>query len=327
MQEEVVSLFWVKNYQAYTEHKKSRQRYLRCLLGVLSFLCLVWSGNCQYWMKGGHGWGVWQVVFSTDRRYLLSAAGDNTIKVWDANPSSSRFGKLIASVNARHVTGVCTLAESNGYVVSGGSVWGRARGTLFDNRVKLWRLHPNGRLTLIDTWLVPGGYGISSLSFVNWLVNGTLRKVVVAGTYEALFLIDINTGATRWHPLPSSGWVLAITSSRNAPEFAIGTEQGRVYVFRPEQEISNPIALPQVRAVLQRSFPITALQYDLTESYLFVGETDWLTGWNVDNGQIVFQQSNPGHIASICVYKGSAGDPQPQYIANPTFLSTPMSVP
>ncbi len=313
MQEKAVPLFGVKNYQAYTELGEGKQRYLRGLLGVLSFLCLVWSGNCQYWMKGGHGWGVWQVVFSTDRRYLLSAAGDNTIKVWDANPFSSRFGKLIASVNARHVTGVYTLAESNGYVVSGGSVWGRARRTLFDNRVKLWRLHTNGRLTLSDTWLVPGGYGISSLSFVSWLVNGTPRKVVVAGTYEALFLIDINTGATRWHPLPGSGWILAITSSRNAPEFAIGTEQGRAYVFRPEQEISIPIALPQVSGVLQRSSPITALQYDLTESYLLVGEKDWLTGWNVSNGQIVFQQSNPGYIASICVYKGSAVEPQ--YIA------------
>jgi WD40 repeat protein len=163
------------------------------LLSLLIGIGSVMPAHTQLWMKGGHGRPVWQTIFSGDQRFLLSAGTDNTIKVWNAQRSSPRFGHLLGSVRA-HVAGVSSIAEYNGLVVSGGGA--------SDNQVKLWRLTSNGKLNFVRSWTTPNGYGVSAVAFTNWIVNNATKRIIVAGSYGGFFLIDQDSGATLWYRFP-----------------------------------------------------------------------------------------------------------------------------
>ncbi len=296
---------------------------LRSLLVWLPMLSLVCLAQSQPWMKGGHGRATFQVTFSTDGRYLLSAGVDNTIKVWDANVSSPRFGQLVASARA-HVAGVASIAESNGQVVSGGGA--------SDNRVRLWRLQADGRLLPVANWQTQSGYGVSAVAFVNWLVNGQPKKIIVAGSYGAFLLVDPSTGATLWHVLPwmpvepPVGWITTIAASRGRNEFAIGTDRGRVYVLRASSS-GNPIAYPDITH--QFFYPdmvhpdmVFAVRYDVTEDFLLIGgRAEQLVGWNLNTGVQVFSVpfenslGNRGWIWSIHAYEWSDTQALRQYFA------------
>ncbi len=292
-------------------------RQLRSQFGLLLVLVVLSSAHSQIlWMKGGHGRAVWQIKFSTDGRFLLSAGLDNTIKVWDASVNSPRFGQLIASARA-HVAGVASIAESNGQVVSGGGA--------HDNRVRLWRLQANGQLMPVAHWQTQSGYGVTAVAFVNWLVNGQTRKIIVAGSYGAFLLIDPNTGATLWYQLPwmpgdePRGWTMSITGSRSRSEFAIGTDRGYIYVVRASS-FGNPIAYPDITRIFNYGESVFSVQYDATENVLLAGgRQEWLYGWNLNTGTQVFSvhfknsSGGGGWIWSVHAYRWSGMQAFRQY--------------
>jgi len=276
----------------------------------------VMPAHTQLWMKGGHGGIVWQTIFSTDQRFLLSAGGDNTIKVWNANRSSPRFGHLLGSVRA-HVAGVASIAEYNGLVVSGGGP--------YDNQVKLWRLTSTGKLNFVRSWATPG-YGVSAVAFTNWIVNNTTKRIIVAGSYGGFLLIDQDSRATLWYRFPwmpgePIQWVAAIAVSRNRAEFAIGTDRGKVYVMRPRAS-GSPIRDPDISNLFDYGDSVHAVSYDVGENFLLAGgRAGLLKGWNLSTNNLVFSvpfrnsTGGGGWIWSIHAYTWSGGLALRQYFA------------
>ena len=287
-------------------------RFLCLLMGIGSVV----PAYTQLWMKGGHGGIVWQTIFSTDQRFLLSAGGDNTIKVWNANRSSPRFGHLLGSVRA-HVAGVASIAEYNGLVVSGGGP--------YDNQVKLWRLTSTGKLNFVRSWATPG-YGVSAVAFTNWIVNNTTKRIIVAGTYGGFLLIDQQDGATLWYRFPwmpgePVQWVTAIAVSRDRAEFAVGTDRGKIYVIRPSGS-GSPIREPDISHLFNYGDSVYAVSYDVMENFLLAGgRAGLLRGWNLSTSALVFSvpfqnsTGGGGWIWSIRSYTWSGGLALRQYFA------------
>ncbi|GBC93615.1 hypothetical protein HRbin15_02115 [bacterium HR15] len=261
--------------------QRGKRQILAQTVGIIVALWLSGHGwaCAQLWMKGGHSAIVWQTVFSTDRRFLLSASGDNTIKVWNADTNSPRFGQLVASVRA-HVSGVVSIAESNGLVVSAGG------GS--DNQIKLWRLQTNGRLNFVRSWRTPL-YGVYSVAFVNWLSYGSPKRLIAAGSKGGFLLADPDSNTSLWYPFP---WmpgepltaVLTIAPAESRNEFSIGTEKGSVYsvyLVRPQSQ-REPIHYPDVLLLFNYGSRVRAISYDTTNDFLLIGgDSGQLVGWRI----------------------------------------------
>jgi len=287
------------------------------LLSLLIGIGSVMPAHTQLWMKGGHGRPVWQTIFSGDQRFLLSAGTDNTIKVWNAQRSSPRFGHLLGSVRA-HVAGVSSIAEYNGLVVSGGGA--------HDNQVKLWRLTSNGKLNFVRSWTTPNGYGVSAVAFTNWIVNNATKRIIVAGSYGGFFLIDQDSGATLWYRFPwmpgePIQWVTSVAVSRNRAEFAVGTDRGSVYVISPSGA-GTPIQDPEISNLFHYGDSVLAVSYDVTEGFLLAGgKAGLLQGWRLSTSDLVFSvpfqnsTGGSGWIWSIRPYTWSGGLALRQYFA------------
>lgn len=290
------------------------------LLVVLGCLLPAFS---QVWMKGGHRGGT-RVIFSTDRRFLISCANDNTIKVWNADLSSPRFGQLVASTRA-HVAVVEAIAEKDGLLVSGGG--------FADNLVKLWRIQTDGKLRLVNSWSV-GSYGVKSVAFVNWLVNGSPKRVIVAGSYNTVWIIDFDTGRLLSYRFPwmpgeePRGWVVSIAVSPSNNEFAVGTDRGYIYVLRPSSLIDpvSRINLPNIIHLFrygdnELNRQLYSVQYDTTGDFLFAGgRAERIDAWNLYTGARVFSvpfensAGGRGWVLSIQAYRWSGTFALRQYL-------------
>ena len=235
----------------------------------------------------GHGSSINSLVFTSDGGLLVSASGarrsaifggDNTVRVWDADPASSTFGAELA--RSESLTG-----WARGLTISGDGHW-LAAARNATQTVHIWRLRRD-----------PENEGVVSLEELPALVGHRESLRVVAFNADATLLFsggadpwvgiwDVASGQLvarlRGFPTGPGQRVSAMDLQPAGGQLAIADRSGEVRLY----DVSGaPTQIVEITRLSGHRAPLTDLVYSEDGDTLFVATEAgrvWL--WDVRGG-------------------------------------------
>jgi len=221
----------------------------------------------------GHTNRIYRVCFSPNGRYLGTASGDRTAKIWEAGS-----GKLIHTLQGHkgHVFSVCFSPDSWRVVTAGG------------NEANIWEVE-SGKLIRTLT-----GH-TKAVHSAEFSPGGAL--IVTAGEEGLVKIWDVRNGREIRNIPISDGWVYSATFNPDGRTIAVGAQGGQV-------EIWNVTTGQKIRTLEGHDRAVRSVSFNRNGRYLAtasVGTTAKI--WDVSNGQL--KQTLSGDYFGSAIFNSS----------------------
>ena len=270
------------------------------LLGVLLLPVVQLSGQTTRTLVG-HTAAVNCAIYTADQRYIVTAAADQVIKIWDA-----KTGKEVSTL-VGHTGPVLSLANSpDGSVIISGAA---------DNSIRMWDV-PRKDPTRIFAAAGLGARGIAVSRNGQWAVSFAAKggQIWNLRSGKSLFALKgqpaVNAVATRPdnNQIASGdarGEIRLWSPFDGKSRGVIGGHEGRVsgLVFHPNSQrlVSTgasgqlkvwQLPLPAERGFSGHTVPVRAVTLTSNGQLAVTGSDDGVRIVNVANGQIVRKLDN-----------------------------------
>ncbi len=276
-------------------------------------------------LLSGHGSTINSLVWSADGALLFSASGakrsaiaggDNTLRVWDVNPNSPRFGSELAQSAAPigWLRGL-TLSGADRYIAG-------ARNGTQTVHIWRWRRVADGGVQLEE--LPPLRGHRESLHVVAFNADASLLFSGGADPWVGVWEVASGELLTRLRGFPAGFGqrVTAITLHPAGQQMAIADRSGEVRLYDLR---AAPAAIPEIARLRGHRAGLTALTFSADGQTLFVATEAgrvWL--WDVRGGEapyrafailqehedIVMSLAQTGDLLAAAGGKGSGDIPQ-----------------
>jgi len=215
-------------------------------------------------LQSGHTGTVNAIAFSPDDRYLATASGDQSVKLWDL-----QTGLLIRTLIGHNVVidGVTTVAFSpNGKTIASGGM-----------EIILWDAVTGARLKTLD------GTGVTYS--LDYSPDG--RYIVASGTGKLIELWDARSGALLRTFAGHTAVVRTVVFSPDGKQAASGSEDRSIMIW----DVETGACVRKIEKASDKSMIMT-LAYSLDGSRLFaVLETSYPHQRVITNGKAADEKS------------------------------------